>query len=201
MHRGHHGHGQRTHLITRLSYRSRLTLVSRRALGEQATGVQMRQVSRFRSKGLHTCRASGKLCFKAKACAGVLSLSQRAEDAPAWVLHPPSLQGCRESPVGQVFRRPQAPPSQGHKASSRLHPVPMAQRPSGAPVHPKPLSGLWSLPRELPIPTRSSPTPPAQHEPPFHSSPPISQGCSWQDCGHPRTSGTLGVTLARSYCG
>ena len=70
MHGGHRGHGQRTHLITRLSYRSRLTLVSRRALGEQATGVQMRQVSRFRSKGLHTCRASGKLCSKPRLAQG-----------------------------------------------------------------------------------------------------------------------------------
>lgn len=124
MHGRHHGHRQRTHLITHLSCRSRLTLVSRRALGEQATEVQTRQVSRFQSKALHTCRALDKLGFEAKAGAGDLSFSQRAEDTHRWALHPPSLQGCQESPVGQVFHRLQVPPSQGHKALSRLRPAP-----------------------------------------------------------------------------
>lgn len=50
MHGGHHR--QRTHLIASLSCWSRLTLVSRCTLCEQATGVQMRQVSRFWSKAL-----------------------------------------------------------------------------------------------------------------------------------------------------
>lgn len=75
------------------------------------------------------------------------------------------------------------------------------QRLSGALVHLESLSGLWSLPLELPIPRRSSPTPPAQCEPLFHSRPPISQGCSCQACGHLLTLGTLGVISARSYCG
>lgn len=159
MHGGHHR--QRTHLIASLSCWSRLTLVSRCTLCEQATGVQMRQVSGFWSKALCTWASSASKSRLAQEMPPPL-----AEDTPRQVFHPPSLQGCRECPAGQVFHRLQAPPSQGHKALSRLHPaVDFGSRGtevSGASVHSKPLCGLLSFPWQLHIPRQ---TPPPLHLP------------------------------------
>lgn len=107
-----------------------------------------REVRQLWSKALHACRALGKLCFKAQAGAG-LSLSQRAEDVQT-LLHPPSLRGCLNLLSARLSVIPRLPL---HK-NTRHHQdciqqwisAPTAQRISGAPVYPKPLSGLWCFP-------------------------------------------------------
>jgi len=159
---GHRGHGQRTHLVTRLSGRSRLTLVSRCALHEQATGVQMTQVSRFQSKDPYACRTLGKLCSEAKAGAGDLSLSRvgrgclRRSTSPTFSPGLPGIPGRPGFPSspGSPFTRTQGTVKSASRAKQWIL-VPTLQRLPGAPLHPKPLSGLWSLTRELLILSRS----------------------------------------------